>query len=126
MSDPHHDRFDADVRILAGDGNVKDRLLRAFEENLSGIPDEELPTSLKDEFTSLKSRMTCVEPHSGEGAICASVRKMSAKEASSCAVSVVSIYGEMLRSTDAAQVVLANVDEDEADVVPPFLVKSVS
>ncbi|MDJ0916738.1 MAG: hypothetical protein QNJ05_03175 [Woeseiaceae bacterium] len=125
MSDPHLDRFDAAVRILAGDGNVKDRLLRAFEENLSAIPDEELPTSLKDEFTSLKSRMTCVEPHSGEGAICASVRKMSAKEASRCAVSVVSIYGEMLRSRDA-RTSLLTVDQDDASVVPPFLVKSVS
>ena len=125
MSDPHLDRFDAAVRILAGDGNVKDRLQRAFEENLSEIPDEEIPTSLKEEFTALKSRMTRVEPHSGEGAICASVRKMSAKEASSCAVSVVSLYGEMLRGSDS-RTTLIPVDGDAAEVVPPFLVKSVS
>ncbi|MDJ0759336.1 MAG: hypothetical protein QNJ19_08050 [Woeseiaceae bacterium] len=125
MSDPHLDRFDAAVRTLAGDGNVKDRLQRAFEENLSEIPDEELPTSLKERFTALKSRMTRVEPHNGEGAICASVRKMSAKEASSCAISVVSLYGEMLRGNEAGTV-LAAIDEVDAAVVPPFLVKSVS
>ena len=125
MSDPHLDRFDAAVRILAGDGNVKDRLQRAFEENLSAIPDDELPTELKDDFNALKDRMTQVEPHNGEGAICASVRKMSAKEASHCAISVVSLYGEMLRSSDA-DTPPQQTDEDGNEVVPPFLVKSVS
>lgn len=125
MPYPHVDRFDAAVRILAGDGNVKDRLLKAFEENLDAIPDDELPTALKDDFQALRNRMTRVKPHSGEGAICASVRKMSAKEASSCAVSVVSLYGEMLKSGDARPAVVT-ADNDSDDVVPPFLVKSVS
>ncbi len=124
MSYPHLDRFDAAVRILAGDGNVKDRLQRAFEENLDEISDDELPTPLKEEFSALRSRMTRVPPHGGEGAICASVRKMSAKEASTCAVSVVALYGEMLRSGEV-EPELVTID-DGAEVVPPFLVKSVS
>ena len=125
MSDPHVDRFDAAVRILAGDGNVKDRLQKAFEENLDAISDDELPGALKKEFSALRRRMTRVQPHGGEGAICASVRKMSAKEASTCAVSVVALYGEMLRGTDIDTAMVGEAD-DSAEVVPPFLVKSVS
>ncbi len=125
MSDPHVDRFDAAVRILAGDGNVKDRLQRAFEENLDAITDDELPTPLKAEFSALRSRMTRVQPHGGEGAICASVRKMSAKEASTCAVSVVALYGEMLRGT-VLETAMVAADDDIAEIVPAFLVKSVS
>lgn len=121
----HVDRFDAAVRILAGDGNVKDRLQKAFEDNLDAIPDDELPGELKDDFQALRNRMTCVEPHSGEGSICASVRKMSAKEASSCAISVVSMYGEMLKCSNGRPAVVA-AENDGDEIVPPFLVKSVS
>ena len=124
MQYSHVDRFDAAVRILAGDGNVKERLQRAFEENLDAIPDDELPGELKDDFQALRSRMTRVEPHDGEGSVCASVRKMSAKEASSCAVSVVSLYGQMLKCSKGRPAAAADNDGDE--VVPPFLVKSVS
>lgn len=125
MAHPHVDRFDAAVRILAGDGHVKDRLLKAFEENLDAIPDDELPSALKDDFRALRSRMTRVRPHGGEGAICASVRKMSAKEASSCAVSVVSLYGEMLKGDDGRPALVA-AEADSDKPVPPFLVKSAS
>lgn len=125
MPHPHVDRFDAAVRILAGDGNVKDRLLKAFEENLDAIPDDEMPSALKTDFQALRSRMTRVKPHGGEGAICASVRKMSAQEASSCAVSVVSLYGSMLTCGQAHAAVVA-ADNDGDEIVPPFLVKSVS
>ena len=125
MPYPHVDRFDAAVRILAGDGNVKERLLKAFEENLDAIPDDEMPTALKSDFRALRRRMTRVKPHSGEGAICASVRKMSAKEASSCAVSVVSLYGQMLKCDEPRAGVVGPVADVE-NVVPPFLVKSAS
>ena len=125
MSNPHLDRFDAAVRILAGGGSVKDRLLRAFEDNLDEIIEDELPKALKDEFSALRHRMTRVQPHGGEGAVCASVRKMSASEASRCAVSVVSLYGDMRRGSDVEPEIAA-VADDSADVVPPFLVKSVS
>ena len=69
--------------------------------------------------------MTRVKPQSGEGAICASVRKMSAKEASNCAVSVVSLYGEMLKISDARPSVVATGNSEDK-VVPPFLVQSAS
>ncbi len=118
-------RFYAAVAMLAGDGHIKHRLIRAYQDNLADIDDDELPIALKEAFADLKSRMYTVTPLKGEGAIRASVRKMSAGEASECAVSILSIYSELLRLSDDAQVSLPLTSE-EGQVVPPFLVKSVS
>jgi hypothetical protein len=69
--------------------------------------------------------MYTVTPLKGEGAIRASVRKMSAGEASACANTVLSLYSDMLRLSDDAQSSLV-LTGDDGQVVPPFLVKSVS
>jgi hypothetical protein len=65
-----------------------------------------------------------VAPLNGEGPICASVRKMSVHEASDCAISVVSLYGEVVRQAENLQDPLPL--DDEAPTIPPFLVKSFS
>ncbi len=119
----HLDRFHSAVMVLAGDGHVKQRLLKAFEENLAGIPEEDLPGDLKQDFCALKTCMTAVEPMHDEGPASASVRKMSASDASECAVRVVSMYGEMLKRLTTG--------DESADVlleekVSPFLVKTAS
>ena len=119
----HVDRFYAAVSVLAGHGHIKQRLIKAYEENLGEISEDELPTSLKEAFSDLKQQMYRVSPLNGEGPICASVRKMSVDEASECAVSVVSLYGELARLDDRADVVLP-LDGQDPEVVPPFLVKS--
>ena len=120
----HVDRFYAAVATLAGDGHIKQRLIKAYQDNLADIEDDDLPVDLKESFAELRQRMYCVAPLNGEGPIKASVRKMSVTEASDCATSVVSLYGEMLRRTDDIQESLP-LDAEEARV-PPFLVKSVS
>ena len=120
----HVDRFYAAVSILAGDGHIKQRLMRAYQDNLDEISEEELPVELKAPFAKLRSRMHRVAPLNGEGPICASVRKMSVDEASDCAVSVVSLYGEVLRQSENLQDPLPL--QDKTQKVPPFLVKSVS
>lgn len=119
---PYHvDRFYAAVSVLAGHGHIKQRLIKAYEENLGSIGEDELPISLKQAFADLKHQMNRVAPLNGEGPICASVRKMSVDEAAECAVSVVSLYGEIARLGDSGQDLAAF---DGQDVVPPFLVKS--
>ena len=118
-------RFYAAVAMLAGDGHIKHRLIRAYQDNLADIDDDELPIALKEAFADLKSRMYTVTPLKGEGAIRASVRKMSAGEASKCANTILSLYSDMLRLSDDAQSSLA-LTGDDGQVVPPFLVKSVS
>ena len=118
-------RFYAAVAVLAGDGHIKHRLIRAYKDNLADIEDDELPIPLKEAFADLKSRIYMVTPLKGEGAIRASVRKMSAGEASECAAMILSLYGNLLRLSDDAQTSLP-LTNDEGHVVPPFLVKSAS
>ena len=117
------DRFYAAVSVLAGHGHIKQRLIKAYEENLGEINEDDLPKSLKKPFSELRHQMHRVSPLNGEGPICASVRKMSVDEASECAVSMVSLYGELSRLSDSDGTVLP-LEDQEAEVVPPFLVKS--
>lgn len=120
----HVDRFYAAVSVLAGDGHVKQRLMRAYQENLDDIHEDELPRQIKKSFSKLKMRMHRVAPLNGEGPICASVRKMSVHEASDCAVSVVSLYSEIIRQAGDLQDPLPLNGDPQS--VPPFLVKSIS
>ena len=119
----HVDRFHAAVSVLAGHGNVKQRLMKAYEEHLDEIGDEDMPVALKQEFADLRSLMHRVAPLNGEGPVCASVRKMSIEEASECAVSVVSLYHEIMRCGDDVDDALP-LEDQEIRPVPTFLVKS--
>ena len=119
----HVERFHAALTVLAGHGHIKQRLIKAYEENLVAINDDELPVSMKQAFADLRREMHGVTPLNGEGAICASVRKMSFDEASECAASVVTLYGQIARLQDDTQASLALPELDE-ERVPPFLVKS--
>ena len=120
----HVERFHAALTVLAGHGHIKQRLIKAYEENLVNINEDELPVSMIQQFADLRRQMYCVTPLNGEGAICASVRKMSFDEASECAASVVTLFGEISKIEDDAQVALPLDDVEEARV-PPFLVNTV-
>ena len=120
----HVERFHAALTVLAGHGHIKQRLIKAYEDNLVTIHDDELPISLKQSFVDLRCQMHSVTPLNGEGPICASVRKMSFDEASECAAAVVTLFGEMARLQDDTQASLPLSGLEEA-MVPPFLVKSV-
>ena len=119
----HVDRFHAAVTVLAGNGRVKQRLMRAYEEHLAEIEANDLPVAVKQDFADLRSQMYRVAPNNGEGPICASVRKMSGREAGECAQSVVELYREILRMDEDSQAALP-LDQAEGQPVPPFLVKS--
>jgi hypothetical protein len=120
----HVDRFHAALLVLAGHGHVKQRLIKAFEDHLAEIHEDELPIAVKQSFADLRSEMQRVAPLNGEGPICASVRKMSLQEASECAGRIVSLYGEISRYGDDGQSRIPLGDEDEVRV-PPFLVKTI-
>ena len=119
----HVDRFHAAVTVLAGSGRVKQRLMKAYEEHLAELEVDDLPIAVKQEFADIKAVMYRVAPLNGEGPICASVRKMSGREAGEWAQSLVSVYREILRLEDGEQVTLP-VDQADNAPVPPFLVKS--
>ena len=120
----HVDHFFAAVSVLAGHGHIKQRLIKAFDENLVEIQGDELPIAMQQPFADLRREMLRVSPLNGEGAICASVRKMSLDQASDCAGRIVKLYGEIARRHDDMQVSLPLNDAAETRI-PPFLVKSV-
>jgi len=120
----HLDRFHAALTVLAGHGHIKQRLIKAYEDNLVEIHEDELPITMKQSFVDLRLEMHRVTPLNGEGPICASVRKMSLDEASECAGRIVTLYGEIVRLRDDLQTSLPLNDGEEVRV-PPFLVKSV-
>ena len=123
MTDPV-DRLYAALSVLAGHGHIKQRLIKAYEENLAEIDEDELPIAMKQSFADLRLDMHRVTPLNGEGPICASVRKMSLDEASECARRIVTLYGEVVGRRDDLQTSLPLQDGEEVRV-PPFLVKSV-
>ena len=120
----HLDRFHAALTVLAGHGHIKQRLIKAFEENLVDIHEDELPIAIKQQFADLHHEMFRVSPLNGEGAICASVRKMSLDQASDCAGRIVTLFRETVSQRDDMQGSLPLNDAEETRV-PPFLVKSV-
>jgi hypothetical protein len=119
----HVESLYAAVSVLVGHGHIKQRLIKAFEENLVDIGEDELPVAAKQTFSDLKHQMNRVTPLNGEGAICASVRKMSVDEAVECAGMLVALYGEVARLGDGGQVLLP-LEGNDTKVVPPFLIKS--
>ena len=116
----HVNRFYAAVLVLAGHGYIKQRLVKAYEENLAIIKDEELPIAVRQSFADLKHMMSRVNPGRREGPIRASVRKMSVEEADECAHKIIDLYRDMMRYSDNAQQPLPIGDQP---AVPPFLVK---
>lgn len=117
------DRFFAAVAVLAGEGRIKQRLLKAFTENLKDIDEDDLPVASREPFADLRRRLTEVPPQSSESRVCASIRKMSKRDASECAAVVLDIYAEL--SKQPVTVALPTLAEDQVDV-PAFLVKSAS
>jgi hypothetical protein len=119
----HVDRFFAAVSVLVAHGPIKQRLIRAYEENLVSIEEDELPAAVQKSFARVRRMMHCVAPANGEGPICASVRKMSKAQADDCAELIVQMYGDVIRSDEEIGSALPISGKDHASV-PPFLVKS--
>ncbi len=57
----HVNRFYAAVSVLAGHGRLKQRLVKAYEENLAVIEDEDLPIAVEQSFADLRHMMSRVE-----------------------------------------------------------------
>jgi len=119
----HLDRFHAAVSSLVGHGNIKQRLIVAFEDHLANVESDEVPIAVKQSFADLRKMMSGVEPLNGEGRIRATVRKMSVIEADECAQKMIDLYTDIIRYEDQAQESLPLRIGDQP-LLPPFLVKS--
>lgn len=116
--------FHAAASVLVGHGHIKQRLMKAFEDYLESIDEDEVPKARRRAFVEVQKAMHRVAPLNGEGSVCASVRKMSPVEAGDCAITILSIYRTMLRDGDEDTADL-HVDHENRKAVPPFLLKSV-
>lgn len=124
MSD-HVDRFFAAVSVMAADGHIKQRLVRAYEENLQSIEEGALPSPARKPFAELRRMMRCVAPLNGEGAIRATVRKMSIRDAALCGQLMLDLLAVLIRESvnNPGQHRLP-LQADQRPALPPFLVKS--
>ena len=122
----HVDQFEAAVALIVGHGDVKARLISAFEKHLAIIDSEQLPAPIKKEFTDLRTEMTGVEPLNSEGHTCATVRKMSIGDAEKCAHKMLAIYTSLLCQSNRAKQSVADVNVGSKPRIPPFLIKSAS
>jgi hypothetical protein len=120
----HVHRFYTAVSVLASHGHIKQRLVQAYEGNLTYIDDDDMPSALRKSFADLRRQMNHVAPLNGEGPICASVRKMSIDEADECAHRIIDLYGDMIRLVDHSQTTLPLPGEDKASISTPVLVKA--
>lgn len=118
----HVERFYAALAVLASHGDIKQRLISAFEDHLGAVELDELPVAVKERFADMKSLMTGVEPLNGEGHVRATVRKMSVPEADHCARLMIDLYADMLRFGEEIKTAIKK--KEERTVLPPFLVKS--
>jgi len=117
------ERFMTAVKVMAGNGNVKQRLVQAYEENLQNIECDDLPAAARQPYADLRAMMQTVAPLNGEGPIRATVRKMSVDDADRCARLMVDLLAEVVRHNDSSQKPLP-LQTEERTAVPPFLVKS--
>jgi hypothetical protein len=117
------DRFITAVSVMAGNGHIKQRLVQSYEDNLQGIECDDLPVAARQPYADLRAMLQSVSPLNGEGAVRATVRKMSANDAEQCAGLMVQLLAEVVRHSGSEQKRLP-LQADERAVVPPFLVKS--
>ncbi len=94
---PFSDNFLSAVRILVGAGPIKKRLISAYMEYLGPMPKFDIPESIRPQFEALWRAMHSAKPMSPESPVVASVRKMSTAEADRCAVSIVTMFSELVR-----------------------------
>ena len=113
--------FAAAVSVLAGHGHIKQRLIKAYSDNLQNLEEDLLPIPMKQRFADLQHLMERVAPLNGEGAVCASVRKMSVEDADRCAALMVELYADIVRLSSQVK---STVPLEAQPAVPPFLVKS--
>jgi hypothetical protein len=86
-------RLEAAALSMTGPGSIKDRLLSAYCSHLEEVQQSDLPGALGAQFAEMSEALHRVPGLPGEGAVKASVRKLSNEEARRYAELVVRLYG---------------------------------
>jgi hypothetical protein len=108
---------------------IKQRLVSAYRRHLATLPEDQLPSDVRECFGQVMRCLRGVQPLRGEDAVAASVRKMSNQEADDCAALIVEIFGLMCRDHVTANrpnavVQLHSVDCAPAEYEAPALIAS--
>src|SRR5689334_8238568 len=97
------ERFAEAVRTLVSDGSIKQRLSRAYGENLEGLDHEHLPAGVRREFGDLEAALSRIAPVGTETRVRANVQKMSVSEAARHATTIVNLYVELMSQMGRAE-----------------------
>ncbi len=97
------ERFAEAVQTLVGDGPVKQRLIRAFDEHLGDLDGADLPPALRPGFSELQAALSSRVPAGTESRAQASVQKMSAAEAGDYAGAIVELYAALMGQLERAE-----------------------
>jgi hypothetical protein len=109
---------------------IKQRLVCAYRRYLASLPEDQLPSEVREYFGQVMRCLRGVQPLRGEDAVAAPVRKMSNQEADECAAMIVEIFGLMCRDHQVATnrpssvVQLHSVDCAPAEYEAPALLAS--
>jgi hypothetical protein len=108
---------------------IKQRLISAYRRHLASLPEDQLPSEVRESFGQVLRCLRGVQPLPGEDAVAASVRKMSNQEADDCAALIVEIFGLICRINVASSrpntvVQLHSVDCAPAEYAAPVLIAS--
>lgn len=83
---------------LVRQGSIKNRLCTAFLKHLEALDTERLPEIIRNSFCELTKELTRQPPVvAGDDAVRATIRKMSHKDADSCAEQIVLMYDSLVR-----------------------------
>ena len=97
------ERFAAAVQILIEDGPIKQRLAAAYSQHLADVTDAELPPALRRDFAGLQAAISRVAPAGNSTPVRASVQKMSPREASGHAATILKLYVELMSGVERAE-----------------------
>ncbi len=90
------------LRVLAGAGTIKERLIKAWRSGIYRLADHLLGSHLTTELTAIRNALTArTDPDTGKGSVAATVAEMSEEEASHWSLRIVDLAVDLTRLTAA-------------------------
>ncbi len=86
------------LRVLAGAGTVKERLIKAWRTGMHRLADQLLDRNLTLELTTIREALTArTDPETGKGSVAATVAQMSEEEASHWSIRIMDLAVDLTR-----------------------------
>lgn len=91
------DRFYAAVRVLSGEGSLKQRLIEAYVDHLEPLREDDVPEPIRQRFVALVAAMHAVPPTEKETSVQVSVRKMAPADVTRFTRAILLMFAELVR-----------------------------